>query len=251
MKDAPIHIRAKTVFVGSSSTESRRINSFHNLLSFNHYFRKYFKLVYTKSVVTVTLTTGMIFFLFTCMHFWVWRILRRWPAHAPTAYEVVRDCRKFEKHWSKCSLLCFQQNRTQVIMTKIFSKISSHWLSSSRWLTGLQARCVTVVLRHVSVAAAVCCMVSRQWRDATTCTATTWYWYFYANTCLHTLQLASWNPCFDMCIATCFSVCRARCFRLRRLFTAHAQKLISGSSQHYRPTSQNLFPLVDNSSLYV
>jgi hypothetical protein len=28
-------------------------------------------------------------------------ILRRWPACAPTAYEV-RDCRKFEKHCYRC-----------------------------------------------------------------------------------------------------------------------------------------------------
>jgi hypothetical protein len=45
----------------------------------------------------VNLTTGIIFRPFTYMHFWVWGILRRWPACAPTAYEVVRDCRKFEK----------------------------------------------------------------------------------------------------------------------------------------------------------
>jgi hypothetical protein len=29
----------------------------------------------------------------TCMHFWVWGILRRCSACAPTACEVVRDCR--------------------------------------------------------------------------------------------------------------------------------------------------------------
>jgi hypothetical protein len=53
--------------------------------------------MYRRNVVMVTLTTGM-FLLFTCMHIWVWRILRRWFVCAPTAYEVVRDCRKFEKH---------------------------------------------------------------------------------------------------------------------------------------------------------
>jgi hypothetical protein len=35
------------------------------------------------------------------MHFWVWGILRRWSACAPTAYEVVRDCWIFEKHCSR------------------------------------------------------------------------------------------------------------------------------------------------------
>jgi hypothetical protein len=58
------------------------------------------KLVYTKNVVMVrpTVTTGIIFLIFTYMHFWVWGILRSLSACAPTAYEVVRDFRKFEKH---------------------------------------------------------------------------------------------------------------------------------------------------------
>jgi hypothetical protein len=41
---------------------------------------------------------GIMLFPFTCMHFWVCRILRRWSTCAPTAYEVLRDYRKFEKH---------------------------------------------------------------------------------------------------------------------------------------------------------
>jgi hypothetical protein len=55
-------------------------------------------LVNKKNVLMVTLTTGIMFLLFTCVHFWVWGIVWRWSAWAPTAYEVVRDCRKFEKH---------------------------------------------------------------------------------------------------------------------------------------------------------
>jgi hypothetical protein len=46
----------------------------------------------------VTLTTGIMLPLFTCMHTWMWGIFRRCPAFAPTAYEVVRDGLKFEKH---------------------------------------------------------------------------------------------------------------------------------------------------------
>jgi hypothetical protein len=38
----------------------------------------------------VTLTTGITFLHFTCMHFWVREILRKWSASAPTAHEVVR-----------------------------------------------------------------------------------------------------------------------------------------------------------------
>jgi hypothetical protein len=66
--------------------------------------RKYVKLVYRKNVVMVTLTTSIMFPLLTCIHFWVWRILRRWSACAPIAYEVIWDCRKFEKH---CASIIF------------------------------------------------------------------------------------------------------------------------------------------------
>jgi hypothetical protein len=52
-----------------------------------------FKLLYRKNVVVVNLTTGM-FLLFTCMHFGCGEFYEG----APTAYEVVRDCWKFEKH---------------------------------------------------------------------------------------------------------------------------------------------------------
>jgi hypothetical protein len=37
----------------------------------------------------VPLTTGIMFLLFTCMHFWVWGVIRRWSACVPTAYEVA------------------------------------------------------------------------------------------------------------------------------------------------------------------
>jgi hypothetical protein len=73
MKNTPVHVWVKTAFVSWPSTES---NSFHNVLSFDHYFRKYFKLVYRKNVVVVTLTTGVMFLLFTGMHFRVWGILQ-------------------------------------------------------------------------------------------------------------------------------------------------------------------------------
>jgi hypothetical protein len=62
--------------------------------------RKYFKLSQRRNVLMVTLTTSIMFLLFTCMHFWLWEILRRRSTCPPTAYEVARDCRKFEKHSS-------------------------------------------------------------------------------------------------------------------------------------------------------
>jgi hypothetical protein len=101
MKNTPIHVCAKTAFVGWPSTESRRISYFHNLLSYNHYFRKYFKLLYRKCVYG-NFDPSIMLLLFTCMHLWVWESLRRWFACAPAACEV-HDCRKFEKH---CISVC-------------------------------------------------------------------------------------------------------------------------------------------------
>jgi hypothetical protein len=49
-----------------------------------------------KNVVVVTVTSGIMFLLFTCMHFGG---VGRWPACAPTVCKVVHDCRKFEEHY--------------------------------------------------------------------------------------------------------------------------------------------------------
>jgi hypothetical protein len=40
--------------------------------------------------------TELVSYLFACTL--VWGSLRRWSACAPTAYEVARDCRMFEKY---------------------------------------------------------------------------------------------------------------------------------------------------------
>jgi hypothetical protein len=48
----------------------------------------------------LTFTIAIKIILFICMCFWVWGILRWWSACAPTACEVVHDCRDVEKHWS-------------------------------------------------------------------------------------------------------------------------------------------------------
>jgi hypothetical protein len=56
----------------------------------------------------VTLTTGIMSLLFSCMHFWVWRILQRWSACGTTVCEVVHDCRKFEKHCLKFYVTCVE-----------------------------------------------------------------------------------------------------------------------------------------------
>jgi hypothetical protein len=48
-------------------------------------------------VVLLTLTTRIMFLLFTCKHF---RVEKFYEGEL-TVYEVVRDCRKFEKHWSR------------------------------------------------------------------------------------------------------------------------------------------------------
>jgi hypothetical protein len=46
------------------------ITSFHNFLTYNRSFRKWYCCT-EKNVVMVTLTTGIMFLLFTCMHSWV------------------------------------------------------------------------------------------------------------------------------------------------------------------------------------
>jgi hypothetical protein len=56
----------------------------------------------------VTLTTGVMFLLLTCMHFCVWATLRKWSTYAPTAYEVVRDCRNTALHKLKISRTSFR-----------------------------------------------------------------------------------------------------------------------------------------------
>jgi hypothetical protein len=48
IKNTPVHVCAKTSFVGWPSTESRQISSFHNFLFFSHYFRELFKWVQKK-----------------------------------------------------------------------------------------------------------------------------------------------------------------------------------------------------------
>jgi hypothetical protein len=105
---------------------SRRISSFRNFLSFNDYFRKYFKLVYRKNMVMATLSIGIMFPLFTCMHFWVWGILWRWSAFALTAYEVVRDCRNLRTtalRYITCAAGTVLWNNTT---------ISKQWIQANR-----------------------------------------------------------------------------------------------------------------------
>jgi hypothetical protein len=38
------------------------------------------------------------FLLFTCVHFWVWGILRRWAACRPIVFEVIHSCWNFDKY---------------------------------------------------------------------------------------------------------------------------------------------------------
>jgi hypothetical protein len=72
----------------------------------------------------VTLTTGITFLVFTCMHIWVWGIFRRWFACVPTAYEVVHYCRKSEKQWLRASRyeepqkMLGRQNTFMPVLTK-------------------------------------------------------------------------------------------------------------------------------------
>jgi hypothetical protein len=125
MKNAPIHVCAETAFMGWPSTENRQISFY------NHYFRKYFKLVYRKNVVMVSLTTSIMFLLFSWMHCWVWGILRRWSACAPTIYELVCNCQKFGKHCSRGYIELHQMVLDTALVkhdVKSMLKFKSVWL---------------------------------------------------------------------------------------------------------------------------
>jgi hypothetical protein len=91
MKNTPIHVCAKTAFVGWPSTESMLIASFRNFLFYNHDFRKHFKLVYTKKCGYCNFQR---LYNVTCMHLGV----RNFTKVVHVCAEVVRDCRKFEEH---------------------------------------------------------------------------------------------------------------------------------------------------------
>jgi hypothetical protein len=98
MKNTPIHVHAKTTFVSWPSTESRQISSFHNILCFNHYFRKYFKLVYKKfGYVNYKHQYNI-----PPIHLHALLDVRNFTKRSkcvPTTYEVVNYCLKFEEHW--------------------------------------------------------------------------------------------------------------------------------------------------------
>jgi hypothetical protein len=80
MKNTLIHVCDKSASVGLPSAEIRRISSFYNLLFFSHYFRKYFKWVYFKNVVMVTLTTGILYLYSLAWTFGFGEFYERWVA---------------------------------------------------------------------------------------------------------------------------------------------------------------------------
>jgi hypothetical protein len=99
-------------------------------LSLNPYFRKYLELVYRKNVGMVIMTTSIMFLLFICMHFWVWGILQRWPAFAPTTYEVVCNYWKFENHRSRKI-----ENNNVVAENSLVSQLMNHYTAGSFYQT--------------------------------------------------------------------------------------------------------------------
>jgi hypothetical protein len=69
MTNTPTHVCAKTALLVDLRQKVGKLVLCITFLCFSHYFRKYFKLVYRKNVVIVTLTTGIMFIQFACMHF--------------------------------------------------------------------------------------------------------------------------------------------------------------------------------------
>jgi hypothetical protein len=99
IKATPKHVCLKLPLCSDFHQKVRQIQLVipATLLSYKHYFRKYFNLVCKMWLgLMVTLTNGIIFLLFTCMHFLVLGILRKRSACSPNACEVVRHCRKLE-----------------------------------------------------------------------------------------------------------------------------------------------------------
>jgi hypothetical protein len=82
-------------------------------------------------VVMVTLTTGIMFLLFSCMHYWMWGILQQWSTCAPTAYEVVWNCWKFEQDW----FTGWYHTRHSMHYTHWRSVVLPHLSSIPFWLT--------------------------------------------------------------------------------------------------------------------
>jgi hypothetical protein len=124
-ENVPMHVCAITAFVGWFSTESRQISSFHNFLSFGHYLENASNQCIKKCGYG-NFNHDIMFFLFTCLHFWVWGILWKWSACALTIYDVVHDCQKFKKH-------CFQGRQRIPICTSIIIFTQGHRKSS--WYT--------------------------------------------------------------------------------------------------------------------
>jgi hypothetical protein len=62
---------------------------------------KCFKLSVYKNVVMVTLTIGIMFLLFTCMHFWVWGIFTKAVRVCSDRLCSVPQLPKVEKLWTR------------------------------------------------------------------------------------------------------------------------------------------------------
>lgn len=89
----------------------------------------------------------LLFLLFLCMHFWVWGILLRRSVCAPIAYEAVRNCEKFKKHFREdlqvdktpmfrrnMHLLGRRHNPGEQHLVLTFSRVSTlFYLRSAPW----------------------------------------------------------------------------------------------------------------------
>jgi hypothetical protein len=72
---------------------------------------------------------------------WVWVILRRWSAWAPIANTAVRDCQKFEKHWTRVTQLdCNTSflNQHLLILQQIYHLTLASILQVSASRTGME-----------------------------------------------------------------------------------------------------------------
>jgi hypothetical protein len=105
----------------------------------------------------VTLTTGVMFLLFTCVQFWTWGILRRWSTYAPTACMWSAIAESFEEHCINRSSprYCAEYQSRHLIAARIINVTFIHSIIHSfthvyspGWTLGPFFRGFLITYRH-------------------------------------------------------------------------------------------------------
>jgi hypothetical protein len=86
---------------GWPSAENRQISSFHDFLSYNYYFITWFKLLYRKNVVMVTLTTSINLSCSLSCAFWCGKIYEGGPrvCRPPIKWSAITEILRNTVFW--------------------------------------------------------------------------------------------------------------------------------------------------------